>query len=71
MTAKKTPISDEVYEDASGRTMRRERGLTPSGNPIANRWVLRTPQGEWIDFDQYRNDLFEQYDFRPLRKEDT
>lgn len=25
-------------------------------------WVIRDEKGEYIDHDQYRNDLFEQYD---------
>jgi len=44
-------------------TIQREYGKTPNGNDLNGRWVLRK-QGEFIDFDKYRNDLLERYDLR-------
>jgi hypothetical protein len=52
---------DLLYTSAEGYRMERENGLTPNGNEINGRWVLRDPQGEWIDCDQFRNDLAEWY----------
>lgn len=51
--------ANEHYESEDGRyVIGREDGLTPHGNPINMRWVLR--EGEnLIDFDKYRHDLFE------------
>jgi hypothetical protein len=43
----------EWYEFSDGRTMRRE------GTPCF--WVLRGPNGEKIDRDQYRADMFERH----------
>jgi hypothetical protein len=50
-------VDGYVTEEAG--TVRREQGLTPNGNPIANRWVYRNATGEFIDFDGNRHDLFE------------
>lgn len=52
--------SDDNYVSMCGLTMQREYGLTPNGNP-AGRWVLRK-EGEFVDFDRYRNDLAERND---------
>lgn len=52
-------VDFEVYRSAGGLTARREYGLTPNGNPVGGRFVLRDADGKWIDFDQYRHDLFE------------
>ncbi|MFN9474652.1 MAG: hypothetical protein ACK59X_24910 [Acidovorax sp.] len=60
-------IATEVYLGSDGSTARRETGSTPNGNPIAQRWVLRDANGVWIDFDQYRHDLFERHGFRAAR----
>lgn len=57
-------ISEEVYQAEDGHTARREEGLTPNGNPVSGRWVLRDPVGVFVDFDQYRHDLFERHGFR-------
>ena len=54
-------LDDESYLVDDGRTIKRENGKTPNGNPIGLRWVLRGPNGEWIDFDTYRHDLFERH----------
>jgi hypothetical protein len=47
------------YRSKTGYVLRRENGVTPNGNPIADRWVLRDGNGQMLDFDQYRNDLAE------------
>jgi hypothetical protein len=45
--------------------IQREDGLTPFGNPMNMRWVMREHKdtgwrlGKMIDFDKYRHDLFE------------
>lgn len=49
--------NEELYRSDDGRSMGRENGLDPNGNPIGGRWVLRSESGEFIDFDQYRHDL--------------
>jgi len=49
----------EVYRSVDGHTARREDGLTPNGNPVGLRWVLRDAYGAWVDVHQYRHDLFE------------
>ena len=41
-------------------TIKREKGLTPNGNLINGRWVLRI-DGKFEDFDQYINDLMERH----------
>ena len=40
-------------------SIKREYGKTPNGNYLEGRWVLRGHEGEYIDFDRYRSDLFE------------
>jgi hypothetical protein len=58
----RSPVDDGgpvEYRSEDGYVVRREQGTTPNGNPIANRWVLRSPDGEWLDFDQFRSDLAE------------
>lgn len=57
-------VESEVYLAECGLTVRRERGDTPSGNPVSGRWVLRDAHGTWIDFDQYRHDLFERNELK-------
>lgn len=50
---------DERYESRDGvMVIAREYGETPNGNPLNGRWVLRR-NGEFVDFDKYRNDLAE------------
>lgn len=48
---------NRFYRSADGWTMRRERGTTVNGNAMNGRWVLRDPQGKFIDIDTYRHDL--------------
>jgi hypothetical protein len=55
--------SQDNYIGDGGYRMQREYGLTPNGNSIAGRWVLRGPDTEWIDFDQYRHDLLARQGF--------
>lgn len=57
ISRKMRQTSEDNYISDSLHTMQREYGFTPNGNHIGGRWVLRGPDGEWIDFDQYRNDL--------------
>lgn len=52
-------VEPDVYQAANGFTARRESGLTPNGNPVDQRWVLRDASGTWIDVNQYRHDIFE------------
>jgi hypothetical protein len=40
-------------------TMQREWGKTPNGNMFGGSWVLRGPDGQYIDHDAYRSDLTE------------
>jgi hypothetical protein len=54
---------EDCYVSDGGFRMQREHGLTPQGNPVAGRWVLRGPEGEWIDHDQYRHDLLPRHGF--------
>lgn len=58
-------VAPDVYRAGSGFTARREDGFTPNGNPVGQRFVLRDTAGNWIDFDQYRHDLFERNGLRP------
>lgn len=55
----------DLLRAENGVTARREYGLTPNGNPISGRWVLRDAGGRWIDFDQYQHDLFERNGLQP------
>ena len=50
---------DDPYTSDDGWIMAREDGLTPNGNQLNHRWVLRDNTGKFIDFDQYRTDLLE------------
>lgn len=50
-------VNDKLYRADDGRSMGREHGETPNGNPLGGRWVLRSAAGEFLDFDQYRHDL--------------
>ena len=54
-------VAKDRYEAEDGTVMQREKGKTPNGNEFDNRWVLRDPDGNLIDFDQYRNDLAGRY----------
>jgi hypothetical protein len=49
------------YVGPQGETLRREYGLTPAGNPIRGFWVLRNPEGEFVDYNQYINDIIDRY----------
>jgi hypothetical protein len=53
--------SEDNYIGDDDYRMQREYGLTPNGNSIGGRWVLRGPEAEWIDCDQYRHDLLARY----------
>ena len=42
--------------------MKREiETLTPGGNKMAGRWVLRDNNGELLDYNKYSNDLAERH----------
>lgn len=56
-------ISHDSYVSKEGYRMQREYGLTPNGNNINGRWVLRGPNKELIDFYYYRDDLLERHGF--------
>ena len=58
--------SEEIFYESLGKEfkMERENGETPNGNKMNNRWVLRTKDGELLDFDTYRNDLAERWGFK-------
>ena len=59
-------VCDDYYQyylSDDGHTMRREYSKTPGGNLLNGRWVLRAPDGTWIDFDQHRFDLAERHGF--------
>lgn len=64
-------VASDGYEGPAGHTLRREDGSSPAGNPLAGRWVLRSPAGEIIDFDQYRADLAERNGLRLVSKVPT
>lgn len=54
-------VGPDVYRAANGFSARREEGITPDGNPVGQRWVLRDENGAWVDVNQYRHDLFEHH----------
>jgi hypothetical protein len=54
--------NDYGYLSEDGWVIRREEGLTPNGNQLNGRWVLRDSKGKFVDFDQHRNDLIERHD---------
>jgi hypothetical protein len=56
-------ISDNKYVAEGGWQMQREQGLTPNGNRIGGFWVLRGPDAQWVDYDQYRHDLLARHGF--------
>jgi hypothetical protein len=62
------PVSEDVevdgYRSEAGDTMRREFCLTPGGNEMNGRWVLRDITGKMIDFGRHRSDLAERYGFK-------
>lgn len=55
---------DGYYLSEGAGTVKREYGLTPNGNAICGNWVYRNEAGVFIDFDQYRHDLFERHNIR-------
>lgn len=52
-------VNDSLFRADDGSRMEREYGETPNGNPLGGRWVLRSADGEFLDFNQYRHDLAE------------
>lgn len=63
MVRRLVQVTSKRYESEDGFVMQREEGQTPNGNQISGRWVLRDSSGEWVGFDQYRQDLAEQNGF--------
>lgn len=63
MARKMRQTSEDNYIGDGDYRMQREYGLTPNGNSIGGRWVLRGPDAEWIDCDQYRHDLLARHGF--------
>lgn len=59
-------VEPDVYRAGNGFSARREYSVTPSGNPIAQRWVLRDATGARVDVNQYRHDLFLHNGLRPV-----
>lgn len=58
-------ITETSYRSGDGHTMSREYGKTPNGyNDLGGMWVLRAPDGSWIDYDKYSSDLAESYGFQ-------
>jgi hypothetical protein len=55
---------DKVYNFVNGMKMQRKNGLTPNGNKVNGKWVLRDSEGVWVDFDSYRNDLIDKYSLK-------
>lgn len=56
-------VDNTRYESTDGFVMSREYGETPNGNQLNGKWVLRSPKGEFLDFDTYRHDLAERLEF--------
>lgn len=53
------------YETFTGLILQREQdSLTPNGNPMDGRWVLRGPTGVLIDFAPSLNDIAERNNIR-------
>ncbi len=64
LTARKMrQTSEDNYMGDGDYRMQREYGLTPSGDHIGGRWVLRGPESEWIDCDQLKQNLLERNGF--------
>lgn len=60
---KVTLREEGVFYFVNGCCMKREiETLTPGGNKMAGRWVLRDINGEFLDYHQYSNDLAERHD---------
>lgn len=57
-------VHQDRYESSDGYVMKREYGMTPNGNPLNGRWVLRDATGAAVGFDRYRNNLAEHYNLR-------
>jgi hypothetical protein len=57
-------VSEDNYESNNGHTLKREYGLSPNGNSLNGKWVLRNPDGSIKDFNQYLNDLIEHYNIK-------
>jgi hypothetical protein len=61
---KETEEKQEYYLCDNGNIIQREYGKTPNGNDIGGCWVYRDAAGNWIDWNQYRHDLFGRYNIK-------
>jgi hypothetical protein len=52
------------YRSEDGWSLSRESGLTPAGNDIGGRWVLRDALGFWVDMGMFRHDLAEEHSLK-------
>lgn len=59
-------VTAEQYKTQGGATLRREYGVTPNGNALNGRWVLRDEAGRMLDHDKYINDLSERWNIKLL-----
>lgn len=71
MTVSKIAMSyvsaNSSYQSAEGLCLKREHNTrTPAGNYVNGRWVLRRPDGRFLDIDRYRNDLAERNNLQLL-----
>lgn len=58
-------VENYLLMTSDGRQLMREfNTLTPNGNVMGGRWVLRDVNGIFIDFDNYRHDLMERHDLK-------
>jgi len=51
------------YKSTDGWVMNREYGMLSNGILLNGNWVLRNPDGVFVDFDKYRSDLMERHGF--------
>ena len=59
--------SDNGYASTDGLALAREHDtLTPNGNLMNGRWVLRSANGDLLDFDRYLNDIVDRQNLRLL-----
>jgi len=57
-----TQIDDNTYKCDNGEIIRREFGIVhPAPYSLIGEWVYRNSKSEFIDFNQWRHDLFDKY----------
>lgn len=62
-------VDDECYISDCGWRMAREWGTTPDGVPMVGMWVLRNPEGVFVNIYKFRNDLADAYNLDLYTKE--